>query len=56
MKVTKVVPVFPSPKAHLQDRYNETAYSPRKKPETSFKSLLEKELQSKVGCKINILC
>jgi len=55
LMITKVVPILPSQKANMQDQYTETTYSPRKKPKTSFKSLLEKELHSKVGSKTIIL-
>lgn len=55
MKVIRVAPVFPSVKPQLQNQYDDKTYSAKKKPATSFKSLLEKELQPKVGTKINIL-
>ncbi len=56
IKVTRVAPVFPSLKAHVKDPYEEKSYSPKKKPEPSFKSLLEKELQPKTSAKLNLLC
>ena len=51
--VTKVAPVFAGQKTHLQDKYLTTTYESKKKSETSFQNLLEKELQkhSKIDIK-----
>lgn len=45
MKITKVTPVLRIPKAYVQDKYCEDTYLLSKRPDTSFKSVLEKALQ-----------
>jgi hypothetical protein len=56
LKVVKVAPVFPGVKSQMQNQYDEKTYSSKKRPEISFKSVLEKELQPQIGTKINMLC
>lgn len=45
LRIVKVAPVFPIPKSNLRDKHTENENNLRKRSETSFKSLLEKELQ-----------
>ena len=54
LHVTKVSPVFPITKAHIQDKEAKNEKYPRKKLEMSFKSLLEKELRAE--SRVDIKC
>ncbi|HWR08430.1 hypothetical protein [Sporomusa sp.] len=54
LKVTKVAPVFPIPKARLQEKQPEAEQPARKKAELSFRRVLGKELQRQTGIDIKL--
>ncbi|MDF2572850.1 MAG: hypothetical protein K0R55_4454 [Sporomusa sp.] len=54
LKVTKVAPVFPIPKARLQEKHPEAEQPARKKAELSFKRVLGNELQRQTGIDIKL--
>lgn len=54
MKITKVTPVLRIPKTYVQDKYCEDTYILRKRPDTSFKSVLEKALQQRTKVDVKL--
>jgi hypothetical protein len=56
MRITPVAPIFPALQAQSQYQYGEKSYSPKKKKEPSFKTILEKELQLNPNTKVNLRC
>lgn len=56
MKITPVAPIFPALQARSQYQYDEKSYASKKKTESSFRTILEKELQPQQNTKLNIRC
>lgn len=54
LHVTKVAPVFSITKVQIQEKDTKNEKYPRKKSETSFKSLLEKALRAE--SRVDVRC